>query len=154
LIPGQLLQNSRVRQAPCLLLRLSLKEFLFVAGQTRSLYFAMPDMDIEHLSPGLEQPWPAHFISVCARRARNSMSSTERRRQSRSPCSAGTCATWPCGAAGVPIMGRARDSSPAVASLIYAREGLCWRLKCQAERVLEILLDFGAAGEASSERKS
>ena len=46
------------------------------------------------------------------------------------------------------------ETRPAVISLIYAREGLCWRLKCQAERVLEILLDFGAAGEASSERKS
>ena len=38
-------------------------------------------------------------------------------------------------------------------SLIYTREGLCWRLKCQAERVHEIPLDFEAAGEASSERK-
>ena len=45
-------------------------------------------------------------------------------------------------------------ASPAVVFLIYAREGLCWRLKCQAERVLEILLDFEAAGESSSERKS
>lgn len=29
---------------------------------------------------------------------------------------------------------------------IYAREGLCWRLECLAERVLEIPLDFEAAG--------
>jgi len=82
------------------------------------------------------------------------MSSAERRLQSRSPCSIGTCAIRPCGAAGVPIMGRAKHASPAVVSLIYAREGLCWRLKCQAERVLEILLEFEATGEASSERKS
>jgi hypothetical protein len=50
--------------------------------------------------------------------------------------------------------GPGEHASQAVVFLIYAREGLCWRLKCQAERVLEILLDFEAAGEASSERKS
>jgi two-component sensor histidine kinase len=38
-------------------------------------------------------------------------------------------------------------------TLVYALEGLCWRLKCPAERVLEIPLDFEAAREASSERK-
>ena len=80
------------------------------------------------------------------------MSSAERRRQS--PCSTATCAIRPSGASGVAIMGRAKHVSPAVISLIYAREGLCWRLKCQAERVLEILLDFEATGDASSERKS
>jgi len=31
-------------------------------------------------------------------------------------------------------------------SLIYAREGLCWRLERLTERVLEIPLDFEAAG--------
>ena len=38
-------------------------------------------------------------------------------------------------------------------TLVYALEGLCWRLKCPAERVLEIPLDFEATREESSERK-
>jgi hypothetical protein len=38
-------------------------------------------------------------------------------------------------------------------ALVYAREGLCWRLRCPAERVLAFPLGFEAAREASSERK-
>jgi len=38
-------------------------------------------------------------------------------------------------------------------TLVYAPEGLCWRLECPAERVLEIPSGFEAAREASAERK-
>ena len=38
-------------------------------------------------------------------------------------------------------------------TLVYAPEGLCWRLECPAERVLEIPSGFEALREASAERK-
>ena len=38
-------------------------------------------------------------------------------------------------------------------TLIYAPEGLCWRLECPAERVLETPSGFEAVREASAERK-
>ena len=38
-------------------------------------------------------------------------------------------------------------------TLVYAPEGLCWRLECPAERVLEIPSGFEAVREASAERK-
>ncbi len=38
-------------------------------------------------------------------------------------------------------------------SLIYASEGLCWRLECPAERVLEVQPGYEAAREGSSGRK-
>ena len=39
-------------------------------------------------------------------------------------------------------------------TLVYAPEGLCWRLECPVERVLEMPPAFEAAHEVSSERKS
>jgi hypothetical protein len=39
-----------------------------------------PYWRLRHLSPGLGQPWPAHFFSLCARRAWNSMSSAGSRK--------------------------------------------------------------------------
>jgi len=46
-----------------------------------------------------------------------------------------------------------RTELDAEAALVYAREGLCWRLEGPAERVLEFPLGFEAARESSSERK-
>jgi hypothetical protein len=115
----------------------------------------MPDMDIEHLSPGLGQPWPAHFISVCVRGGRGTRCRVQNVGSSRDRhVRPGHAPHGRVGPLAYRLWVGRKTARPPWPLSVYAREGLCWRLKCQAERVLEILLDFGAAGEASSERKS